>query len=239
MEIFGYTFRNDALLKEALTTPAYRMVHPHATDNQRLEFLGDAVLGLLAAERLYAAFPHAAEGALTVRRTHMVSSSALCAAANRFDLVSRLKRNRGASELSRHAKTLADAVEAILGAAYLDGGFAAARTIFETLELATEEPSADVWADNPKGALQERVQALKPPRHPVYELLKAEGAAHAPVFTVRVTVEGVGCAEASAGSHKEAEAAAAAKLLRMAFGTDAAVAENVPSARGLTSRLST
>ncbi len=219
MEIFGYTFRDGALLKEALTTPAYRMVHPRATDNQRLEFLGDAVLGLLAAERLYAAFPHAAEGALTVRRTHMVSSAALCAAANRLGLVARLKRNRGASELSRHAKTLADAVEAILGAAYLDGGFAAARTIFETLELATQGQTDDGGCDNPKGALQERVQALKPPRHPVYELVGATGAAHAPVFTVRVTVEGVGCAEASAGSHKEAEAAAAAKLLAGVLGS--------------------
>ncbi len=217
MDIFGYTFRDDALLKEALTTPAYRMVHPRATDNQRLEFLGDAVLGLLAAERLYVAFPHAAEGALTVRRTHMVSSAALCAAANRFGLASRLKRNRGAAELSRHAKTLADAVEAILGAAYLDGGFAAARTIFETLGLPTQGQADADGCDNPKGALQERVQALHPPRHPVYELVRAEGAAHAPVFTVRVTVEGVGCAEASAGSHKEAEAAAAAKLLCRAF----------------------
>ena len=217
MEIFGYAFRDDALLKEALTTPSYRMVHPHAADNQRLEFLGDAVLGLLAAERLYAAFPREAEGALTVRRTHMVPAAALCAAANPFDLISRPKPNRGAAPLARHAKTLADAVEAILGAAYLDGGFAAARTVFETLGLSAE---ADAGGDNPKGELQERAQALKPPRHPVYELVRAEGASHAPVFTVRVTVEGIGRAEASAGSHKEAEAAAAASLLRAAKWTE-------------------
>ena len=212
-EIFGYTFKDDALLKEALTTPACRMVRPNAPDNQRLEFLGDAVLGMLAAERLYAAFPQEAEGPLTVRRTHMVSAVALCAAANRHGLVPHLRRNRGAKELSPKAKTVADAVEAILGAAYLDGGFAAARTVFETLGLPTQGDVGDAWFDNPKGELQERAQALKPPRHPAYELVKSAGSAHAPVFTVRVTVEGLGVAEASAGSHKEAEAAAAANLL--------------------------
>ena len=213
-EIFGYAFRNGALLTEALTTPACRMVRPDAPDNQRLEFLGDAVLGMLAAERLYAAFPEEAEGPLTVRRTHMVSAAALCAAANRHGLIARLRRNRGAKALSPKAKTVADAVEAILGAAYLDGGFAAARTVFETLGLPTQGDVDDAWFDNPKGELQERAQALKPPRHPVYELVKSSGAAHAPVFTVRVTVEGLGTAEASAGNHKQAEAAAAAALLK-------------------------
>lgn len=213
MEIFGYTFRNEALLKEALTTPAFRMDRPNAADNQRLEFLGDAVLGMLAAEQLYAAFPGEAEGALTVRRTHMVSAAALCAAANRLGLVPRLKRNRRAATLSPHAKTIADAVEAVIGAAYLDGGFAAARKVFAALEL-SPDVAAEPWEGNPKGELQIRAQALRPARHPVYELLKMVGAAHAPTFSVRVTVEGMGTAEATAGSHKEAEMRAAAALLR-------------------------
>lgn len=213
MEIFGYTFRNGALLKEALTTPAFRMDRPNAADNQRLEFLGDAVLGMLAAEQLYATFPGEAEGALTVRRTHMVSAAALCAAANRLGLVPRLKRNRRAATLSSHAKTIADAVEAVIGAAYLDGGFAAARKVFAALEL-SPDVAAEPWEGNPKGELQIRAQALRPARHPVYELLKMVGAAHAPTFSVRVTVEGMGTAEATAGSHKEAEMRAAAALLR-------------------------
>ena len=66
MDIFGYTFRDESLLDEALTTPSYRMQHPEAKDNQRLEFLGDAVLGLLSAERLFAEFPSEQEGPLTV-----------------------------------------------------------------------------------------------------------------------------------------------------------------------------
>jgi len=212
MEIFGYEFANEALLKEALTTPAYKMDTPDAKDNQRLEFLGDAVLGLLAAERLHAEFDSADEGSLTVRRTHMVSSAALCAAAARFDLASRLLRNRHAAPLAATAKTLADAVEAVLGAAYLDGGLEAARRIFDALELSVHAEEG-AWSENPKGDLQVLAQAMNPPRHPHYELLQVVGKAHEPVFTVRVSVEGLGSVEASAHTRKEAEALAAAKLL--------------------------
>ena len=84
MEIFGYKFKNPALLNIALTTPSRKMDNPSAKDNQRLEFLGDAVLGMLSAERVYHAYPNVKEGALTVKRTHMVSSAALCAAAARL-----------------------------------------------------------------------------------------------------------------------------------------------------------
>ena len=212
-EILGYTFKNGALLEEALTTPACRMERPNVKDNQRLEFLGDSVLGMLAAECLYAAFPHEAEGSLTVRRTLMVSAAALCVAANRLGLVPRLKRNRGAQQLPRNSKTIADAVEAIIGAAYLDGGFAAAQRVFDALAL-TEKAAESEWSGNPKGELQVRAQAMKPPRHPLYELLKTEGRAHEPVFTVRVTVDGIGSATASARSHKQAESLAAAELLQ-------------------------
>ena len=212
VEIFGYAFKDAALLEEALTAPAYRMDVPGAKDNQRLEFLGDAVLGLLSAERLFAEFPKEQEGPLTVRRTHMVSAAALCAAANRMGLAAHLRRNRGAENLPRNSKTLADAIEAIIGAAYLDGGYAAARQVFAALELSANATENE-WSGNPKGELQVRAQAMKPPRHPKYELLKTEGKAHEPVFTVRVTVEGMGCATASARSHKLAESLAAAELL--------------------------
>ena len=212
-EIFGYTFKDDALLKEALTTPAYRMDHPRATDNQRLEFLGDAVLGLLSADRLYAEFPGESEGPLSMRRSHMVSAAALCGVAARRGLLPKLKRNRGAAPLSAKAKTVADAVEAILGAVYLDGGYAEAKRVFLALGI-PENEREDAHGGNPKGALQERAQALKPPRHPVYELVRAAGEAHAPRFTVRASIEGLGAAEATAGNHKEAETRAAEILLR-------------------------
>lgn len=210
---FGHSFRNEALLEEALTTPACRMDRPGVADNQRLEFLGDAVLGMLAAERLYAAFPHDPEGPLTVKRTRMVSTAALCAAADRLGLAGHLQRNRGAEPLPKNAKTLADAMEAIVGAAYLDGGIDAAREVFETLALEPETAVDDRWGGNPKGALQIRAQAMTPQRLPEYEIVGIGGKPHEPVFTVRVRVEGVGEAVASARSHKAAESLAAAKLL--------------------------
>ena len=212
MEIFGYQFKDGALLEEALTTPACRMDVPNVKDNQRLEFLGDAVLGMLSAERLYSEFPQEDEGPLTVRRTHMVSAVALCEAAHRHGLAAHLRRNRGAAELSRNSKTLADAIEAIIGAAYLDGGFAGAKQVFEALDLPANAAEHE-WSGNPKGELQVRAQAMKPPRHPAYETLNTAGKAHEPVFTVRVTVDGLGEATASASSRKQAESLAAAKLL--------------------------
>lgn len=207
--ILGYEFENPALLEEALVTPSCKMESPDVTDNQRLEFLGDAVLGLLAADRLYAELPDKQEGALTVRRTQMVSAAALCEAAARLELAPLLKRNKGAEPLPANSKTIADAVEAIIGAAWLDGGLAAAKQVFDALGLS---PGGAACA-NPKGELQIRAQAMKPPQHPAYELLATAGKAHEPVFTVRVSVPNLGTATASAHSHKEAEARAAAALL--------------------------
>lgn len=212
MLFLGYDFKNEELLDEALTTPSFRMDYPHVRDNQRLEFLGDAVLGLLSAEHLYSKFAKEPEGALTVRRTRMVSSAALCQAASRLSLAEHLKRNRGAAPLAANAKTLADAIEALIGAAYLDGGYEAARKLFEVLALSSENTS-EPWSGNPKGALQERAQAMKPARAPVYTLLETSGVAHAPIFTVKVSVEGMGSAQASERSLKAAESLAATKLL--------------------------
>jgi len=209
----GHSFRDEALLEEALTTPSCRMDRPGIADNQRLEFLGDAVLGALAAERLYAEFPEDPEGSLTVKRTHMVSTAALCAAADRFGLAAHLMRNRGAEPLPKDAKTLADAMEAIVGAAYLDGGLDAAREVFETFDLESGNGDGGRWGGNPKGELQIRAQAMSPQRMPEYVVVDVGGKPHEPVFTVRVRVDGVGEAVASARSHKAAEAMAASKLL--------------------------
>ena len=209
----GHVFCDENLLNEALTTPACRMERPEVADNQRLEFLGDAVIGVLAAERLYSEFPNDSEGLLTVKRTRMVSTTALCAAADRLGLAEHLLRNRGAEPLPKNAKTFADAIEAIVGAAYLDGGLDAAREVFETLALASEPAADDRWGGNPKGELQMRAQAMTPQRLPEYEIVGIGGKPHDPVFTVRVHVKGVGEAFASAHSHKAAETLAAAKLL--------------------------
>ena len=213
MTLLGYEFRNPAIAKEALTTPSFRMSEPSARDNQRLEFLGDAVLGLLATDWLYANNPDSREGDLTGRRQHMVSSAALCEAADRLGFASLLRRNKGATPLPRNSKTLADAVEAVIGAAWLDGGLAAAKKVFDYLGL-VENSRLGELDGNPKSKLQHITQALTPPRTPVYRMVKAEGTSDKPVFTMEVVVEGVGRAEGVAGSIKDAETAAAATLLR-------------------------
>lgn len=219
-EKIGYTFRDPALLDRAFTTPSCKMSDPSAVDNQRLEFLGDAVFGLLAADALYAAYPDEQEGRLTVRRTHLVSGAVLAEVAERIGLRACLKRNVGAHELPHGAKVFADALEALLGAVWLDGGLDAARRVFNRLGLPTEgEP--DEWRSNPKGFLQIRAQALRPSRKPLYEVVSMEGPSHAPVVTVRVTVDGLGTAAATAGSKTAAEVAAAAALLSR-LGRDAA-----------------
>ena len=201
----GYAFRDASLLEQALTTPACHMDRPEVSDNQRLEFLGDAVFGLLSADAVYAAFPADAEGLLTVRRTHLVSGAALADAAERLHLRDHLKFNQGAQPPPPHAKVLADAV----------------RTVFAALGLPLNA-SFNEWDANPKGYMQVKTQAMHPPRRPVYEVTQTGGVAHAPVVTVRVRVHGLGEAVATAGSKTAAEVAAAAALLEKINGSDPA-----------------
>ena len=217
----GYAFRDSALLVQALTTPACRMDHPEDGDNQRLEFLGDAVFGLLSADAVYAAFPADAEGLLTVRRTHLVSGAALADAAERLGLRDFLKFNHGAQPPPPRAKVLADSLEALMGAVWIDGGLPAARAVFTVLDLPFRE-SFNEWDANPKGYLQVKAQAMHPPRRPVYEVTQVSGVAHAPVVTVHVSVHGLGDAVATAGSKSAAEVAAAAALLEKISHSDPA-----------------
>ena len=213
-EIFGYRFKNPKLLDEALTTPSFRQNEPRARDNQRLEFLGDTILQMMATECVFAALPDAEEGTLTNKRQHMVSGAALCEVADRFALAPRLKRNKGAADLPRTSKILADAVEAVIGAAYLDGGLAAAQAIFDTIGL-KDKLSQQELDGNPRTQLQMMSQRLKPPRLPEYKLLKVEGRSDNPLFTIKVSVSGLGEATAQAHNRKEAETKAAAALLDM------------------------
>ena len=213
----GHSFKDVSLLDQALTTPACRMDHPEVEDNQRLEFLGDAVFGLLSADAVFATYPWEQEGALTVRRTHLVSGAALAAAAERIGLGAFLKRNAGASPIAPRSKVLADAMEALMGAVWLDGGLEAARAVFSTLDLPINE-TLNVWGENPKGHLQVMSQAMRPSRKPVYTVDSVKGPSHAPTVTVTVAVEGLGKATATAGSQRSAEVAAATALLEALSG---------------------
>ena len=213
-EKLGYTFRDEGLLELALTSPAYRMDHPHAHDNQRLEFLGDAVFGLYSADALYRMHPDDGEGSLTVRRTRLASGAALAAAAESLGIRKFIRRNKGAEPLPKRAKALADAMEAVLGAIWLDGGEKAVRAVYDRL-WPDSGNDFDEWGENPKGKLQTIAQAMRPPRKPVYETLLVTGPAHAPNVKIKVSVEGLGAAEGEGGSHRAAETAAAAELLKL------------------------
>ena len=209
--VLGHVFANRALLEEALTTPSFKMTSPGARDNQRLEFLGDAVLGFLATDWLYANSP-SEEGDMSARRQHMVSASALCAAVAGKGFVGMLRRNKGAGELPETSKTVADAVEAVMGAAWLDGGMSAAKEVFDFLDLTANARFGELDG-NPKTALQHYTQSLKPPITPVYKVVKTSGTSNKPVFTIEVSAGPVGCASGIGGSIKEAESNAASALL--------------------------
>ena len=215
----GYAFRNRALLETALTNPSYRS--DHATegikDNQRLEFLGDAVFGLLTAQQLFEQFTDEDEGGLTVRRSHLASGRALAELARRIGLGQYLRLGNGdeAAGGRDKDKSLTDAMEAVFGAAWCDGGIKAVQMVYVTLMAEHAEAPLDVWADNPKGQLQELSQRNAWPDSPNYTLIESTGPCHAPSYTVKVRVHG-GYESTGVGKTKRAaEVAAAEALLRV------------------------
>ena len=216
-EKIGHKFRNSLLLAEALTHPSLgHETQRHHFDNQRLEFLGDAVLQLIITEHLYALFPREAEGKLTKLRSRLVSREALRAHAAKLDLGHFLMMGRGEEACGGRERisTLADAFEALLGAIYLDTNLETARRFVLALaagDLAQlEVEPIDI---NPKGHLQETLQAISP-RSPVYELLSESGREHEKTFVVRVVWEGMALGEGTGRSKKQAETAAALEAIQ-------------------------
>lgn len=216
-ERIGHPFHDPQLLTEALTHPSVRHEKQRAHfDNQRLEFLGDAVLQLVITEHLFNLFSAAGEGRLTTRRARLVSRGSLKMHATKVDLGRHLFLGRGeeASGGRERASTLADAFEALLGAIFLDGGIETARRFIlaemqEELGHLEEEP----LEINPKGQLQELLQAISP-RSPIYELVSQVGREHEKTFSVRVLWEGRVLGEGVGRSKKQAESAAALVALQ-------------------------
>ena len=216
-ERIGHKFRNSLLLAEAMTHPSLgHETQRHHFDNQRLEFLGDAVLQLIITEHLYTLFPREAEGRLTKLRSRLVSREALRRHAQRLDLGSFLMMGRGEEACGgrERVSTLADAFEALLGAIYLDTNLETARRFVLTLAA---EDLAQIEVEpidiNPKGHLQETLQAISP-RSPAYELISESGREHEKTFVVRVVWEGVSLGEGTGRSKKQAETAAALAALQ-------------------------
>lgn len=207
----GHDFARPELLQEALTHPS--MMSPMRKDNQRLEFLGDRVLGLVVAEALLAADPDAPEGQLAPRFNALVRKETCASVARDLGLgtVLRLGRSEMLSGGRRKEALLGDAMEAVIAAVYADGGLSAARGV---ILRHWQSRIANVKDDarDPKTALQEWAQARKLPP-PRYVETARSGPDHAPVFVIEARLETGESESASAGSKRHAEQAAARALL--------------------------
>jgi ribonuclease-3 len=195
-EALGHRFANRALLEQALTHSSYasESLAP-ATDNEQLEFLGDAVLQLVASEELFRRFPAYQEGELSKLRAHLVNATHLLECAHQLQLGSYLRLGRGEEKTGGRRKTalLADAVEALLAALYLDGGLPLARSFVlshilepELDRLSSADGKVLLVADH-KSRLQELLRASGRPE-PLYEMVGEEGPGHRKSFTMQVTV---------------------------------------------------
>jgi ribonuclease-3 len=208
----GHAFTRPELLLRALTHSSISSAT--RPDNQRLEFLGDRVLGLVMAEALLAADPEAAEGLLAPRFNALVRKETCADVAREIDLgvVLKLGRSEMLSGGRRKEALLGDAMEAVIAAVYLDAGFEAARDVILRL-WGARVTAVEADARDAKTALQEWAQARgqQPPR---YIELSREGPDHAPVFTIAARLESGEEATAAAGSKRQAEQAAAKALLK-------------------------
>jgi ribonuclease-3 len=218
----GHHFRARELLRRALThkslacEQAAGVTHVHS-DNEQLEFLGDAVLGFLASEALVGRYPDLPEGRLSKIKAHVVSATHLHEVARKIDLGDFLFLGRGEEMSGGRAKRalLANAVEAIIAALYLDGGAGAARDFVDRFVLAgldaADYAACDTMADF-KSALQEAAQARKLPQ-PRYAIVKERGPEHSKTFTVEVRVGREYAAQAEGDSKKSAGQDAARLVL--------------------------
>lgn len=217
-EKIGYTFRDRTLLENALTHSSYANEHREKgmPSNERLEFLGDSILGLVVADHLYRTRPDLPEGDLTRIRAALVCENSLVEVARGLDLGSYLKLGKG--EESGGGRTRpsiqADAVEAMLAAVYLDGGIGQVRKLIHTLVLNQEREKTAAGRDY-KTALQELVQR-ESGQVLAYHLIGESGPDHAKIFSMEVLLNGTRIGTGEGRSKKEAEQAAAkAAVLQM------------------------
>jgi ribonuclease-3 len=214
----GVVFRDPDLLRTALTHPSYSNEHPAESPrtNERLEFLGDAVLGLIVAETLYAGFPDLEEGRLTEWRAQIVCGPTLAKVAQRYRLGESLLLGRGEEATGGRTRegNLERVFEAVVGAVMLDGGLETARE-FARRALAPEFQALedDPATLNPKGALQQLVQGAY--GRPHYVTASEEGPEHARRFTIEVRIDGEVVGTGSGPSKQQAEKEAARQAIEV------------------------
>ena len=205
----GYTFRDGELLRRALTHPSVGK-----NDNQRLEFLGDAVLQYLMSDALYREYPENREGGLTHLRALLVCEAALSQVAAKLGVGEALIMDRGEELTGGREKpsVLCDAMEAILAAVYLDGGMEAAREVVNRCWPSPEEVHRPL--QDSKGELQEYLQR-NGGETPTYEITGQSGPPHDPVFEAAVYSRGAELARGTGNTKKRAEQAAAVRALEV------------------------
>ena len=214
-ERLGYDFKNRSLIELALTHASARPSLKPNEDNERLEFLGDRILGLAIAELLTASFPDASEGELARRFNQLVRAETCAEVAQDWELGKLILMSGGEADSGGRGKKtiLANACEAVLGAIFIDGGYAAARDIVHRF-WAAELSGYGLATPDAKSVLQEWAQGRRLPL-PRYIEIAREGPDHAPHFTAEVQIDGV-APERGHGANKRAaeQAAALAMLLR-------------------------
>ncbi len=226
--ICGHEFKDRRLLRSALTHPSAVEGEPVSASYERLEFLGDSILGAVTALALYKSYPDMDEGRLTRLKVSLVAGATLSEVGRELGLAECIifgPSETGTGSRGLHS-ALENVYEALVGALYLDGGWEAAEAfVLRTLEPHLAADRAE-RPQNPKSYLQECVQAdhLETPS---YKLVGTEGPAHAPTFTAVAIIEGVRRGRGTGASKKEAEAAAAADALeRMGYTVDGAIPKN-------------
>ncbi len=212
-ERLGYQFRDPSLLKTALTHSSARVDRPDTNDNDRLEFLGDRVLGLVVAELLSKTYPGADTGEMARRFNRLVRKETCADVARQIDLGSAIVMSDGEAESGGREKLtiLGDACEAVLGAVFLDGDFESARTVVRELWKPLLEADGDAPTDA-KSALQEWAQG-RGLAIPLYVETERKGPDHAPHFTSCVEIDGLEPQTGQGQSKRAAEQAAAMAML--------------------------
>ena len=211
-----HQFADEKLCETALTHKSWLNEAPASgrADNERLEFLGDAVLTLVVSDMLMTRFPGRAEGDLSKTRAVIVSETGLAHAAERIDLGPWIFLGRGEDQAGgrRKPSILADAFEALVGAVYLDGGFSAATAVVRRLLVELVDASEQGLRLDYKSRLQEKSQALLQ-MAPAYVVVGQDGPDHDRTFTVSLTLGGLEYGRGTGKSKKEAEQGAAARAL--------------------------
>ncbi len=215
-QVIGYQFRDESLLRIGLTHRSYsHSIHSQPLCNERLEFLGDSVLGLLVAEQLYRDYPTMQEGELTQTKALLVNETTLAQIARDFKLNEHIflaveEERMGGRDRS---SIIADALESVVGAVFLDGGLTAARDVVLRLLYAHKDDIiSDASRRNFKGELLELVQA-RAEGLPRYDVISEEGPDHEKTFHVEVYIGSTRFGVGSGSSKKEAEQGAAAMAL--------------------------